>query len=118
FIKEHQGDPTVQALLDSSTARVTEILRALAAQRDYLRLMLRAMLLEERDVHHELGISGSQEEMLWKLGDQLAGQGHEVFRGSLALSENERAEKFKAMAAATEKTMAAILTNAQAKRLK
>jgi serine/threonine protein kinase len=118
FIDQNQGDPSVRADLDASRARVTRILSALSAQQEYLQLMLRAMLVEERDVQRDLRLTPSQEEQIAGLSERLTDQRHEAFQTSPALSEQDRAKKLKEMATANEKTMAAILTPEQDRRLK
>ncbi|HYT92641.1 MAG TPA: hypothetical protein VEL76_28250, partial [Gemmataceae bacterium] len=118
FIEQHQGDEAARAELDASRKRVTQILSALSAQQEYVHLMLRAMLLEEPDVRHDLGIGWDPDGKFKKLFERVQDQRHEVFRLSLTLSEQERGKKFKEMAEANEQAMAAILTSDQARRLK
>src|SRR5204863_9124053 len=109
---------SVRAELDASSARVTQILSTLAAQHEYLQLMLQAMLLEEPAVRADLDVGGKQLRDIAELSERLTKQRHEAFRESFALPEQERGKKFKAMAAANEKAVAAILTPEQARRLK
>ena len=118
FIDQHHDDPSVRAELDASSAHVARILSALSAQQEYLQLMLRAMLLEEKAVQRDLGITPAQEEKIAELSERLTEQRHELFGGSLALSEQERGQKFKELAAANEKAVAALLDASQVKRLK
>ena len=118
FVKDHQDDPDIKAELDASTAQIKEILNVLAAQQEYTRLMLRVMLLEEKDVKRDLQIKKAQADKLWSLFEELKDQRREAVRASLKLTHEERGKRFKELADYNEKVLAEILTPAQAKRLK
>jgi hypothetical protein len=118
FIDQHEGDPSTLAQLAVSRARVAQILGALSAQQEYLRRMQTTMLLEEFAVREDLRITPGQDEKFLDLLDRLADQRREAFRGTLTLAEEERGKKFKEMAAANERAVAAALAPRQAARLK
>jgi hypothetical protein len=110
FNAKHQGDPSTRAALDVSSARVAQILGAQSAQQDYLQLMLRTILLDEKAVQRDLGITLNQGEKIADLSEQVTDQRHDLFRMSFTLSEQERGQRVKEMATANEKAIAAILT--------
>jgi hypothetical protein len=97
---------------------VAQILAALSAQREYQRRMLMTTLLGELSVQEELQVTPSQDEKILDLFDRVEEQRRQAFRLSTTLSEEERGEKFKEMAEANEKAVAAILAPAQVTRLK
>jgi serine/threonine protein kinase len=118
FIDQHQGDPSTQAELVASRARVAQILGALAAQREYLQRMLMTMLLGELAVQEDLRITPAQDDKVLDLLERVEEQRRQALRPSASFSEEERGKKFKEMAAANESEVAAILTPAQVMRLK
>jgi serine/threonine protein kinase len=118
FIDQHQGDSSTQAELVASRARVGQILNALYAQQEYFRRMLMTMLLEERSVQDDLGITPNQAGKIRDLSDRLREQGRQAYRRSVTLSEEERGKKFKDLAAANDQAVAALLTPGQVARLK
>jgi serine/threonine protein kinase len=118
FVDQHQGDPSVREELDASRLRVAQILSALASQREYVLLMLEAMLLTEPAVQGNLGITSAQAEKVQALADQLKQQRQQAFQRSFARTEQERGKKLKELASANEKAVAMILTDEQGRRLK
>jgi serine/threonine protein kinase len=118
FIDQHQDDPSIRDDLAASRARVAQILDDLAAQQEYLRSMQLGMLLAEGSVQDYLRLTRAQREQVQKLPDQPGRKQSEAFREARKLAEEERGKQFKAMAAASEKAIAAVLTAEQVRRLK
>jgi serine/threonine protein kinase len=117
FIDQHQDDPSIRDDLAASRTRVALILDDLAAQQDYLRLMQLSMLLAETSVQEDLRITRGQREQIRELPDQFGRKRGETFREARKLPEEERGKQFKAMAAASDRAIAAILTPEQVRRL-
>ncbi len=118
FIDEHEGDPTIRAELDATLVQVDHILTVLTAQREYTRLMLRALLVGEIAVQKDLRITSEQKEKLLDFAVRVKAQNQQAFQVGLKLSEQERGKQFIDLAAGNEKLLASILTPEQIARLK
>ena len=80
--------------------------------------MLRTLLLDETTIRRELGVTASQKDKLAELSRQFREQRSEAFRNADKLTDQERATTFRALADGNEKSLSAILTADQARRLK
>lgn len=113
FIDQRHDDPTIQAELTASRARVTRILGELSALDGYWQLLL----LISPSVQADLKVSDEQKEEIAQLGRDIGEQTRNFFRDFGKQSSEARQKQFLELAQAHERDAARILTAEQTRRL-
>ncbi|HKB37426.1 MAG TPA: serine/threonine-protein kinase [Gemmataceae bacterium] len=114
FIKQRRDDPSIEAELKATHARVTRLLNELTT----LQGPGPSMLLRHPGVHDDLRLSEQQRTTIRDLDERFASQRRETFGEFAKLSSEERRKRFVALALAHEKAYAEALTPAQVARLR
>jgi len=114
FIDQRQNDPTIQAELTASRARVAKILAELSALQGHAQFLLLSAL----PVQEDLGIDQEQKQQIARLSENLTEQWRTAFREFSRLTAEERQQKLVELAKAHERDAAGILTPAQMRRLR
>jgi serine/threonine protein kinase len=114
FIDLHGDDPSTQATLEASHAKVTRLLGELSA----LEGSANFLLLSYRPVQRDLGLAGEQVRKITGLSERLGEQWRQAWRERRNLTREERRDRALALARSTEQGAAEILTAAQGERLK
>jgi hypothetical protein len=114
FIDQRADDPSLQADLAASHARVSKILAELSA----LHGSNAFQLLNEQRVQEDLHLTAGQLERFKELSQHLAEQRDETFRDFRKLSIEDRRQKFRELARTNDQALTALLTPAQARRVK
>ncbi len=114
FIKQRSDDPSIEAELKASHARVTRLLNELIT----LQGPGSSMLLRQGDVQEDLRLSENQRKTIRELESRFASQRRETFGEFAKLSSEERRKRFVALARAHEKAFTEALKPAQVARLR
>jgi eukaryotic-like serine/threonine-protein kinase len=114
FIEQHCDDPSIQAELEFSQARVTRLLTELSTLEGSVHLQL----LTDRAVQEDLKPTEAQRAQLRGLADRLKDQRRSAFREFGQLSEEDRRRRFVELARSNEQAVAELLTPEQRTRLK
>ncbi|MCI0455856.1 MAG: serine/threonine protein kinase [Gemmataceae bacterium] len=114
FIDLHGDDPSTQAGLEASHAKVTRLLGELSA----LEGSANFLLLSYRPVQRDLDLSSAQVGKITKLSERLGEEWRQAWRDRRNLTREQRRDRSLALARSTEQEAAEILTPAQRERLK
>lgn len=114
FIAQHHDDPTMQAELAASHARVTRMIGELTALQDSGRFLH----LRDPAVQDDLKLTPEQRKRVRELDEESAGRRRETFRDFGRLDPEERRKRFVELTTTHEKAVSEVLTPAQASRLR
>jgi eukaryotic-like serine/threonine-protein kinase len=117
FIEQRQGDPSSAVDLQAARARVENILGDLSTVDAYNRHAFRHMLIRERSVEKELGITADQAAKSFELGHQMMTRRDELASKSVNLDPADRQRRFDELTRATDNGLAAFLSAKQLRRL-